>query len=108
MPTVLGELETLVLLATLRLGEGAYGVLIRDEIRDRAGRALSRGAIYSTIKRLDRKGFLTSEMGEATPVRGGRAKRYFAVTRSGLLAIRTSTRAVDQMREGLDTALLDG
>ena len=85
MPTVLGELETLVLLATLRLGEGAYGVLIRDEIRDRAGRALRRGAIYSTIKRLDWKGFLTSEMGEATPVRGGRAKRYFAVTRSGLL-----------------------
>lgn len=108
MPTVLGELETLVLLATLRLGQSAYGVSIRDEIRDRAARPLSRGAIYSTIKRLERKGFVDSQMGEATPIRGGRAKRYFSVTHSGLLAIRSSTRAVDQMREGLDTALLDG
>ena len=107
MPTI-GELETLVLLATLRLGEGAYGVLIRDEIRNRAGRALSRGATYTTIKRLERKGFLTSEMGEPTPVRGGRAKRYFSVTRPGLHAIRSTTRAVDQMREGLDSALRDG
>ncbi len=108
MPTALGELETLVLLATLRLGEGAYGVSIRDEIRDRTGRALSRGAIYSTITRLQRRDCLTSAMGEPTPVRGGRAKRYFSVTDSGLGAIRASTRAVDQMRDGLDTVLTGG
>jgi len=104
----LGELETLILLATLRLGEGAYGVSIRDEIRHRTGKWLSRGAIYTAITRLERKGFLTSVLGEPSPVRGGRAKRFFSVTRSGSRALQASTRAVDRMREGLDIAVTDG
>lgn len=103
----IGELEICVLLATLRLGAGAYGVSIRDEIRARTGRALSRGAIYSAITRLESRGFLASTLGEPTPVRGGRAKRFFSVTPAGLRAIRGSTNAVDRMREGLDTLLTD-
>lgn len=108
MSQALGELETLVLLATLRLGEEAYGVSIRDEIKRRTGKALSRGAVYTAITRLERKGFLTSELGDPSPVRGGRAKRFFSVTRMGHRALRTSTRAVDRMREGLDIAVSDG
>lgn len=107
MPTALGELETCVLLATLRLAEQAYGVSIRDEIRDRTGRTLSRGAIYSAITRLERRGLLGSSVGDPTPVRGGRAKRFFRVTPAGMSAIRASTDAVDRMRQGLE-ALLSG
>lgn len=107
MPNALGELETCVLLATLRLRDEAYGVSIRDEIRDRTGRHLSRGAIYSAITRLETRGFLSSSLGEPTPVRGGRAKRFFSVTPAGLEAIRASTGAVDRMREGLDAVLSD-
>jgi PadR family transcriptional regulator len=108
MPTALGELELCVLLATLRLGDGAYGVSIRDEIRDRTGRALSRGAIYSAIARLEDRGFLHATLGEPTPTRGGRAKRFFTLTPIGLDAIRASTQLMDQMREGLDAVLSDG
>jgi DNA-binding PadR family transcriptional regulator len=105
MSSALGELEICVLLAALRLDDEAYGVSIRDEIRDRTGRHLSRGAIYSAITRLESRGFLDSSLGEPTPVRGGRAKRFFSVTPDGLSAVRTSTNAVDRMREGLDTLL---
>jgi PadR family transcriptional regulator len=108
MAHALGELETLVLLATIRLGEEAYGVSIREEIRRRTGKGLSRGAIYTAIARLERKGFLASVLGNPSPVRGGRAKRFFSVTRSGSRALHASTRAVDRMREGLDIAMTDG
>lgn len=107
VPTALGELETCVLLATLRLGEQAYGVSIRDEIRTRTGRGLSRGAIYSAITRLERRGLLGSSVGDPTPVRGGRAKRSFKVTPAGIRAVRASTDAVVRMRQGLE-ALLSG
>jgi DNA-binding PadR family transcriptional regulator len=105
MPPAIGELETCVLLATLRLEHDAYGVSIRDEIRERTGRALSRGAIYSAITRLESRGFLTSRLGDPTPIRGGRAKRFFSVTPTGVRAVRDSTTAVDQLREGLETLL---
>lgn len=107
MPSALGELELCVLLATLQLGDEAYGVSIRDEIRERTGRHLSRGAIYSAMTRLETRGFLASNLGDPTPVRGGRAKRFFSVTRPGLEALRASTNVVDRMREGLETLLSD-
>lgn len=105
--TTLGELEICVLLATIRLGAEAYGVSIRDEIQDRTGRRLSRGAIYTAIQRLESRGFLDSTLGNPTPVRGGRAKRFFVVTDEGLRAVRASTTTVDRMREGLDAVLSD-
>ncbi|HSM59472.1 MAG TPA: helix-turn-helix transcriptional regulator [Longimicrobiales bacterium] len=103
----IGELETLILLAILRLGEDAYGVSIRDEIESRTGRRLTRGAIYTALRRLEAKGFLTGELGQATPARGGRAKRFLTLTDAGLGALRGATRDLDRMRAGLDSLLAD-
>ena len=72
-----GELEQLVLLAVLRLRDNAYTVAIREEIAGRAGRRLSRGAVYATLERLERKGLLSSHFGEPSPERGGKAKKFF-------------------------------
>ena len=74
MADYLGEFEQLILLALVRLGEDAYGVTIRDILRERAGRDVSFGAIYSTLRRLEAKGLVGSSLGEPAPVRGGRAK----------------------------------
>jgi len=98
----LGELEQLVLLAVARLGGTAYGVEIRREIERRAGRALSIGAVYATLDRLERRGFASSREGEPTAVRGGRAKRYFRVEPAGAAALRGSRAALERMWEGLD------
>jgi PadR family transcriptional regulator PadR len=76
----LGEIEHLVLLALLRLGEESYGVPILEEIAGRTGRTVSRAAVYIALRRLEAKGLVRSRMGEATPERGGRAKRYFTLT----------------------------
>jgi len=101
----LGELETLVLLAILHLGERAYGVSVRDEIASRTGRHLTRGAIYTVLKRLERKGFLHGRLGEPTPTRGGRARRYLRLSEEGMSALRDTTREMDRMRAGLDIDL---
>ena len=102
----LGELETLVMLAVLRLGDGAYGMSIRDEVAERGGRRLTRGATYATISRLERKGFLDHTLGEASSEGGGgRAKRYFRVTDEGLRVLSTSQQRLSQMLDGLETTL---
>ena len=101
----LGELETLVLLAIVRLSDGAYGVSIRDEIEARTGRSLSRGAIYSALRRMERKGQITSSLGPATPSRGGRAKRFWSLTPVGMDALRAAIRNSDRMRQGLEEQL---
>jgi len=106
--SALGELETLILLAVLRLGDGAYGVSVRDEMEERAGRRLSRGAVYTALKRLEAKGYLRGSLGEPVPVRGGRARRYLELTDEGLVAVRRATAQMDRMREGLDALLIDG
>lgn len=105
--SAIGELETLILLAALQLGNDAYGVSIRDEIEDRTGRRLSRGAIYTALRRLESKGFLAGELGESTPARGGRAKRFLRLTDDGLAELRSVTRDLDRMRTGLDHVLAD-
>jgi DNA-binding PadR family transcriptional regulator len=84
---LLGELEQLVLLAVLRLGDDAYAVSIRDEIETRTGIALGRGSVYVTLDRLDRKGYATSWFSDPTPERGGKAKRCFRVTAAGQRAL---------------------
>jgi PadR family transcriptional regulator, regulatory protein PadR len=98
---LLGSLEQIVLLALVRLGSDAYGVTVRQEIEKRTGRSLSIGAIYSTLARLEAKGYVSSETGEATAERGGRAKRHFHVAADGLRALRASQRAIDNMSAGL-------
>jgi DNA-binding PadR family transcriptional regulator len=99
--TPLGEFELVVLLAVLQLGDGAYGVPVRDEIERRTGRAVARGAVYVTLDRLSRKGYVRSTLADATPERGGRPKRYFEVTPRGSKALRASLDALDEMKRGL-------
>lgn len=88
--TDLGDLEHLVLLAILRLGTDAYGIPILDEVSARSGREVSRATVYVALKRLEQKGLVTSRLGESTPERGGRAKRFFKLKPSGLKALRES------------------
>lgn len=104
-PGPLGELEQLVMLAVLRLGETAYGVPILEEIERQTGRALSRAAIYITLARLERKGYLSSSLADPTPERGGRAKRYFEVRSSGLDLLRDSRKGLLNMWRGLEAML---
>jgi PadR family transcriptional regulator len=88
--TDLGDMEHLVLLAILRLGRDAYGIPILDEVSARSGREVSRATVYVALKRLEQKGLVTSRLGDSTPERGGRAKRFFKLKPSGLKALRES------------------
>ena len=97
----LGEFEQIVLLAVLRLKAEAYGASIRAEIAERTGREPTSGALYTTLDRLEKKGLLKSRIGESTPQRGGRAKRYYHLTASGTVAITRSQRAFRNMLQGL-------
>jgi len=83
-------MEHLVLLAILRLGQDAYGIPILDEVCARIGRDVSRATVYVALKRLEQKGLVTSRLGESTPERGGRAKRFFKIKPSGMKALRES------------------
>jgi PadR family transcriptional regulator PadR len=78
--TKLGEFEELVLLTVVTLQQNAYGVEIKRELEDRLKETLSVGSIQSALKRMEEKGFLTSEFGEATMKRGGKRKRIYAAT----------------------------
>jgi DNA-binding PadR family transcriptional regulator len=95
---LLGELEQLVLLAAIRLGDEAYAVSIRDEIHARSRVDLSRTSVYVTLDRLDRKGYVTSWFGSPTPERGGKAKRFFNVTPAGRRALAAAETAVARLR----------
>jgi DNA-binding PadR family transcriptional regulator len=98
----LGEFEQLVLLAILRLGTTAYGVSIRQEILACARRTVSPGALYTTLDRLEKKGLLDSEEGAPTPERGGRAKRFYAVTVAGRRQLIEAQRSFQRMMSGLE------
>jgi DNA-binding PadR family transcriptional regulator len=94
---LLGTLELIVLLSVVCLGTDAYGMPIRDEIHRRIGRNISFGAVYVTLQRLESKGLAESRMGEPTAERGGRAKKFFRVTKAGLQAVRRSQDAIKAM-----------
>lgn len=83
---MLGEFEYLIITAAAYLGENAYSAAIRDEIERATGHKCSIGALYTTVDRLEAKGLVTTSMGEATPQRGGRAKRMIHVTAEGVRA----------------------
>jgi PadR family transcriptional regulator, regulatory protein PadR len=97
----LGEFEQIVLLAILRLGENAYGVSIKNEIAICTNRKAAPGALYTTLDRLEEKGLVVSNLGNPTPARGGRAKRYFAVTPKGLNAVAEAQRSFRRLLAGL-------
>jgi PadR family transcriptional regulator PadR len=102
---MLGELEQVVLLATMRLGEMGYGVTIQDEIQRATRRDLTLGTIHKTLVRLEAKGYVESRMGEATPQRGGRRKRHYRITADGLRSLRVSLSALRRMAAGLAVGL---
>ncbi|MGH7679228.1 MAG: PadR family transcriptional regulator [Gemmatimonadaceae bacterium] len=102
---MLGELEQVVLLATLRMNGDGYGVSIQDAIRRATGRDLTIGTIHKTLVRLEAKGFIASRIGEATPTRGGRAKRHYKVTPAGMKILRASLNALKRMAAGLAVGL---
>ena len=97
----LGSLEHIVLLALVRLGSNAYGMTVRREIEERTGRNISIGAVYTTLERLEAKGYVRSAVGEPTAERGGRAKRLFQIEADGQSALRTSQDAIRKMTRGL-------
>jgi DNA-binding PadR family transcriptional regulator len=104
----LGEFEEIVLLAVLQLGRNAYGRAIRELLDEVGERFTSIGSLYATLDRLERKGFVSSRQGEATPERGGRAKRYFKVEGSGVFALRESQRIRHKLAKGLKSGILGG
>jgi len=104
----LGEFEEIVLLATLKLGEKAYGTTIRQTVEEIAERFTSVGALYATLERLERKGLVSSKQGESTNERGGRAKRYFKVEASGLKALREAQAIRQRFLTGFTPGLLGG
>jgi DNA-binding PadR family transcriptional regulator len=101
---MLGEFEYLLLTATARLGEKAYGAAIRQEIEDATKQNCSIGALYTTMDRLEKKGLLKTWMGDATPERGGRAKRMARVTTSGTQAATEFYEAVIRASRGVPWA----
>lgn len=104
----LGEFEQFALLAVMRLGDDAYGATIQEELEVRAGREASISQIYITLTRLETKGLVTSLMGEPEPIRGGKARRYFTVTPSGVVALNQARRSLVSMWDGLEGELEAG
>jgi DNA-binding PadR family transcriptional regulator len=102
---MLGEFEYLLMVASMRLGDAAYGAAIRLEIERATGRRCSAGAMYTTLDRLQAKGLVTTWMGEATPQRGGRAKRMVQVTAKGRNAAAEFHRAIVRVSRGVSWAL---
>src|SRR5579862_3451755 len=99
--TTLGEFEQVVLLAILRLGENAYGVSIRNEIAACTDRHPSPGALYTTLDRLEERGLVKSRFGDPTPKRGGRAKRYFQVSSTGMAAVARVQKGYRRLLNGI-------
>jgi DNA-binding PadR family transcriptional regulator len=98
------DVEQHVLLAVWRLADEAYGVTVRDELEATAGRGVTAGALYTTLVRLEKKGWLRSTMGDPTPERGGKSKRFFRITGSGVAALHEARSVMERLWEGLDAA----
>ena len=98
---LLGGFETLLLLAVIRLGGLAYGVTVRAELKEQAGKDVAVGAIYTGLDRLEKRGFVESWTGDPTPERGGRAKRFYRATASGIRALKDTQTAIRKLSSGL-------
>src|SRR5215218_5147445 len=102
---MLGELEQLVLLGVLRVGDNAYGVPVHHEIQQRANRDLTLGTIYKTLTRLEEKGLVASRVGAPTAERGGRRTRIYSVTPAGKRSLQASLRTLQRMSAGIAVRL---
>jgi PadR family transcriptional regulator PadR len=105
---VLGTFEQAVLLEVLRLGEQAYGRAILKAVQSRLERELAAGAVHATLERLERKGLLSSRLGPGTPVRAGRARRFYRVQPAGISALNEARRTVNNIWRGLKWPVTDG
>jgi DNA-binding PadR family transcriptional regulator len=100
----LGEFELMILLSLIRLGDEAYGVPISKELLRATGREAALGSVYAALERLEKKGLVASTLGDPTPARGGRAKRYFRVTKAGMREAQTTRTALMNLWRGLPLA----
>jgi PadR family transcriptional regulator len=101
MPALMGDFEAATILAITRLADDAYGMRIRQELESRLGRRVSIGAVYTTLDRMKEKGYVRASVGESTPERGGRAKKYFKVEALGYSALNRTRQASDAIWAGL-------
>jgi DNA-binding PadR family transcriptional regulator len=101
MAEVLGAFEQAVLLALVRLGDEAYGRAIMKEVQERLERDVAAGAVHATLERLQRKALITSRLGSGTPVRAGRARRYYRIQPAGIRALNDAREAVDALWHGI-------
>ena len=99
--TYLGQFELMVLLALMRLGDDAYGVTIANELEQQTNREVVIASVYATLERLQDRGLVISSLGDATPERGGRAKRYFRITGAGVREVRDARRSLLGLWKGL-------
>lgn len=97
----LGNFDLMLLLALQRLGEDAYGVTIARELEEKTGREVVVASVYATLDRLQERGLVVSRLGESTPERGGRAKRYFRITGTGVSEVREARRSLMNLWKGL-------
>src|SRR5262245_62006083 len=105
MPPTLGDFEQRILFALIRLGANAYGVSIRQEIETRTGRAISAGALYTALGRLEKRGLVVSRLGEPTPERGGKRKRLYTIQPAGERAAARAYESLRLMASGMATRL---
>ncbi len=101
----IGEFEQLILFALVRLGADAYGVSVREEIEKRTGRAISAGALYTALDRMEQRGLVASRLGEATAQRGGKRKRLYTVQPAGERALARVYESMRLMANGVATRL---
>jgi DNA-binding PadR family transcriptional regulator len=104
----IAEFELRILLTVHRLDGEAYAVAVHEDLERRSGQRASLGAVYITLDRLERKGFTASTLGTPTPERGGRAKRYYRLTRAGVTAVRAECRLMQRLWQGLDIVKQEG
>jgi DNA-binding PadR family transcriptional regulator len=105
MADVVGQFEQAVLLTLIRLGKEAYGRAVLNEVQARLNRSVSAGAVYATLERLEAKGLVASTLAPGTAIRGGRARRYFVPTASGIRALNDAKAAADNLWQGLSWPL---
>jgi PadR family transcriptional regulator PadR len=100
MADILGSFEQAVLLAILRLDDGAYGRAILNEVAVRLERDVAAGAVQATLERLERKGHVRSRLGSGTPIRDGRARRFYAVLPMGVRALNDARKMHESVWRG--------
>lgn len=100
MTKTVGSLEQLLMFAVVRLGSGAHGLAIRQEVEGRTGRVVSHGALYATMERLERQGLVSSWIGTQTPEGGGRRRKFYQVEPLGAAALRQGFEGLTRLAEG--------